>query len=438
VDDAHAGEAAPVAVGEKLAEVCRGLAPGQPVQVELGLHGVLAAAQPPQDAPLNARPGVEQFLGQVRLGIVEVARFEGGARGGLVGLALCRPRCRARALGGRAPVRVHAVHVAHRRAEQRAVIVVDGVVVDHGGSIEGGRRCAHPLCRAKLGGGGGVRGALPSTAVLAYHRATFAPGDPAAREAFRRVMHILLSNDDGFRSPGLAALHQALSGLGPCTVVAPDRDRSGASNSLTLARPVRAHREDNGFIAVEGTPTDCVHLAINGFLDDPPDMVVSGINAGANMGDDVHYSGTVAAAMEGRFLGLPAIAVSLSGEAPLRHYATAARVVRELIESRSPDERFVQMLNVNVPDRPYAEIPAWRATRLGNRHRSEPVIEARDPRGRTCYWIGAPGAEQDAGEGTDFHALGAGCVSVTPLAADLTRYDALDGMASWIRRCRGD
>lgn len=248
-------------------------------------------------------------------------------------------------------------------------------------------------------------------------------------------MRILIANDDGFRSPGLAALHAALSAIAECTVVAPDRDRSGASNSLTLTRPLRAHRQDNGVIAVEGTPTDCVHLAINGFLHESPDMVVSGINAGANMGDDVHYSGTVAAAMEGRFLGLPAIAVSLAGSEPLRHYDAAARVARELIEGLAGRPQPASIVNVNVPDRPYGELAGWRTTRLGNRHKSEPVIVARDPRGRECYWIGAPGPEQDAGEGTDFHAVAAGYVSVTPLAADMTRHDALEAMRGWVEAC---
>jgi 5'-nucleotidase len=246
-------------------------------------------------------------------------------------------------------------------------------------------------------------------------------------------MHILISNDDGYRAPGLAALARALEPLGRCTVVAPDRNRSGASSSLTLDRPLHVHRQDNGFIAVEGTPTDCVHLAINGMLDGVPDMVVSGVNTGANMGDDTIYSGTVAAAMEGRFLGLPALAVSLVGD---RHYDTAARVAREVVE-RLGTETLPRdtILNVNVPDRPYDELAGWRGTRLGNRHRSEPVIVDHDPRGRTCYWIGPPGPEQDAGSGTDFHAIATGCVSVTPLACDLTRFDTLPLLGEWMAVC---
>ncbi|MDZ7749564.1 MAG: 5'/3'-nucleotidase SurE [Halofilum sp. (in: g-proteobacteria)] len=248
-------------------------------------------------------------------------------------------------------------------------------------------------------------------------------------------MHVLISNDDGFRAPGLAALADALAGIARCTVVAPDRDRSGASNSLTLSHPLRAQRQDNGHIAVEGTPTDCVHLGINGLLDEAPEMVVTGVNAGANMGDDVHYSGTVAGAMEGRFLGLPAIAFSLAGS-DLRHYDTAARVARTLIDRLQaaplpPDT----ILNVNVPDCPHAELRGWRVTRLGNRHRSEPVIVTHDPRGRRCYWIGPPGAEQDAGPGTDFDAVANGWVSLTPLATDMTRHPALPALEEWLALC---
>jgi len=250
-------------------------------------------------------------------------------------------------------------------------------------------------------------------------------------------MHILVSNDDGFRAPGLEALAHALGSIAECTVIAPDRDRSGASNSLTLTHPVRADRQHNGFIAVQGTPTDCVHLAINGLLDRVPDMVVTGVNAGANLGDDVHYSGTVAGAMEGRFLGLPAVAVSLAG-VDVRHYETAARVACQVVERLwsnplPPDT----ILNVNVPDRACDAIRGWRVTRLGNRHRSEPVLATQDPRGRPCYWIGPPGPEQDAGEGTDFHAVAAGFVSVTPLTTDMTRHAALPRLEEWVSECSG-
>ncbi|MDD3519557.1 MAG: 5'/3'-nucleotidase SurE [Chromatiales bacterium] len=242
-------------------------------------------------------------------------------------------------------------------------------------------------------------------------------------------MRILLSNDDGVLAPGLQCLARALRGIADVHVVAPDRDRSGASNSLTLDRPLRATRLEDGSVRVDGTPTDCVHLAITGLLEQEPDMVVSGINAGANLGDDVLYSGTVAAAMEGRFLGLPAIAVSLAGHSG-QHYESAARVVLELLV-RLNDMRLPAntILNVNVPDLPWEEIRGVQATRLGHRHKSEPVVPSRDPRGRPIYWVGCAGPEQDAGPGTDFHAIREGYASVTPIQVDLTRYDALDVVA---------
>jgi 5'-nucleotidase len=247
-------------------------------------------------------------------------------------------------------------------------------------------------------------------------------------------MNILLSNDDGYQAPGLQVLAAELAGIGDIHVVAPDRDRSGASNSLTLDAPIRAKQADSGFFCVDGTPTDCVHLAITGLLESEPDMVVSGINSGANMGDDVLYSGTVAAAMEGRFLGYPAIAVSMAteGERP-QHYATAARVTLELVQrviaGSLPADT---ILNVNVPDVSWNELKGMQATRLGHRHKSEPVIREMDPRGRPVYWVGPVGPEQDSGPGTDFHAVRSGYVSITPLDVDLTRYDAIDGIASWL------
>ncbi|BCX89613.1 5'-nucleotidase [Methylomarinovum tepidoasis] len=245
-------------------------------------------------------------------------------------------------------------------------------------------------------------------------------------------MHILISNDDGYTAEGLVRLARALSAHARVTVVAPDRNRSGASNSLTLDRPLRVARMDNGFYRVDGTPTDCVHLAITGLLDDEPDMVFAGINHGANLGDDVLYSGTVAAATEGRFLGLPAIAVSLTGEEP-GHFDTAVAVSLRLFEQvRRHPLPADTILNVNVPDLPLAQIKGFRATRLGQRHKAEPVIQDTDPRGRPIYWVGPAGPEQDAGPGTDFHAIRQGCVSVTPLQIDLTRYDAIDTLAAWL------
>jgi 5'-nucleotidase len=247
-------------------------------------------------------------------------------------------------------------------------------------------------------------------------------------------MRILISNDDGYQAPGIMCLARTLSAMAELTVVAPDRNRSGASNSLTLDHPIRAHRADNGFIFVDGTPTDCVHLAITGLLTEEPDLVISGINAGPNLGDDVLYSGTVAAAMEGRFLGLPAMAVSLVG-AELSHYDTAAEVVmlllREISKNPIPADT---ILNVNVPDIRFEDIAGFSVTRLGLRHKAEPVVRGTDPRGRTVYWVGPPGAEQDAGPGTDFFAVSRGYVSITPIQADLTRYAALPGLTDWVER----
>lgn len=249
-------------------------------------------------------------------------------------------------------------------------------------------------------------------------------------------MKILISNDDGYMAQGIKALAKALQKYGDITVVAPDRNRSGASNSLTLENPLRLEQVENQVYRVEGTPTDCVHLAITGLLDDEPDMVVSGINAGANLGDDVLYSGTVAAAMEGRFLGLPAIAISLTAHDGT-HYETAAWVAEKLVarlkESALPADT---ILNVNVPDLPIEEITGFESTRLGHRHKAEPVIKEIDPRGRPMYWIGPAGEEEDAGPGTDFDAIRRGAVSVTPLQIDLTRYDAIDGVADWLKNCK--
>ncbi|WP_456415548.1 5'/3'-nucleotidase SurE [Thiolapillus sp.] len=245
-------------------------------------------------------------------------------------------------------------------------------------------------------------------------------------------MRILLSNDDGYQAPGLKALATALQTTLDVVVVAPDRDRSGASNSLTLETPIRAHTMENGYIRVEGTPTDCVHLAITGLLEEEPDMVVAGINAGANMGDDVIYSGTVAAATEGRFLGFPAMAISIASHAP-RHFDTAAQIAVQLIErlQRRPLAG-ESILNVNVPDLPLADIRGMQVTRLGHRHKAEPVVKEVDPRGRPIYWVGPAGPEQDAGPGTDFHALRNSCVSITPLQVDLTRHAAIDPLRDWL------
>jgi 5'-nucleotidase len=247
---------------------------------------------------------------------------------------------------------------------------------------------------------------------------------------------ILISNDDGYRAEGLRALSAALASLAEITVVAPDRNRSGASNSLTLEVPLRVLEfEERKYYVVNGTPTDCVHLAISGLFEEEHDMVVSGINDGANLGDDVLYSGTVAAAIEGRFLGLPAIAMSLAMQPGSgAHFDTAARVAAELVMriQRSPLHR-ATILNVNVPDLPYEELKGYQVTRLGFRHRSERIVRSEDPRGRPVYWVGAAGIGQDAGPGTDFHAVANGYISVTPLQIDLTRHSMLDDLRDWLQ-----
>lgn len=248
-------------------------------------------------------------------------------------------------------------------------------------------------------------------------------------------MRILISNDDGYQAPGIAALAGSIRTLSDeVTVIAPERDRSAASSSLTVLDPLRVFRAPNGFLYVNGTPSDCVHLAITGLLEEDPDMVISGINAGANMGDDVIYSGTVAAAIEGRFLGYPAVAISINSGNP-RHYDTAARVACELV-SRIDDYSLPadSILNVNVPDVPWEDLTGWQVTRLGNRHRAERMITTADPRGQPIYWIGAAGPEQDAGPGTDFHAVNSNAVSITPLKIDLTRYEHLDALKAWLNK----
>jgi 5'-nucleotidase len=249
----------------------------------------------------------------------------------------------------------------------------------------------------------------------------------------------LVSNDDGVDAPGIRILAQGLRAAGHTViVVAPDRDRSGASNSLTLDGPVRVVRMDDDVdirrFRVYGTPTDCVHVAITGMLEDEPDIVVSGINTTANMGDDVIYSGTVAAAMEGRFLGLPAVAVSLAAaDHDGRHYETAARAAVEIIARLAVDPLPADtILNVNVPDLAWDAVRGFEVTRLGNRHRAEPCVPQQDPRNRTWWWIGAAGREQDAGPGTDFHSVRSGHISITPIHVDLTRYQALEQVASWV------
>lgn len=247
-------------------------------------------------------------------------------------------------------------------------------------------------------------------------------------------MHILVSNDDGYRAPGIAVLADALSAENQVSVVAPERNCSGASNSLTLERGLRVCEVEDDVYYVDGTPTDTVHLAITGLLKSEPDMVISGINAGANMGDDVLYSGTVAAAMEGRHLGLPAIAVSMDSYIP-KHFETGAKAVLALLEDFSQITFAANtILNINVPDIPWSEVKGFKATRLGSRHKAEGVIIQDDPRGDPMYWVGPPGAAQDAGEGTDFHAVSHNYISITPLQIDLTRYDSLADLENWLKK----
>ncbi len=245
-------------------------------------------------------------------------------------------------------------------------------------------------------------------------------------------MKILVSNDDGYLATGINVLAESLEQIADVVVVAPDRNRSAASNSLTLSSPLRVSKVGENRFAVNGTPSDCVHLALTGLLDYEPDLVVSGINHGANLGDDVIYSGTVAAAMEGRFLGLPTIAVSLVGHR-LEHFDTAARVASDMVRklADAPLSSDV-ILNLNVPNIPFDELKGVRAARLGFRHKSEPVVESKDPHGRTIYWVGPAGQGADSGDGTDFHAVEGGFASVTPLKVDLTRHDALPGLESWL------
>jgi len=246
-------------------------------------------------------------------------------------------------------------------------------------------------------------------------------------------MRILLSNDDGYFAPGLNILAQHISKLADVVVVAPERNRSGASNSLTLDRPLTVRKASNGFFYVNGTPTDCVHLAVTGLLDQLPDMVISGINDGANMGDDTIYSGTVAAAMEGYLLGVPSFAVSMSQHGAT-HFETAARVMVELVEhyKTSPFPPPL-LLNINVPDVPYEALEGRTITRLGKRHKAEPVIQSTTPRGETVYWVGAAGAAQDAGEGTDFYAVSHNQVSMTPLQVDLTQHSQINSLRDWAK-----
>ena len=248
----------------------------------------------------------------------------------------------------------------------------------------------------------------------------------------RKKLKVLLSNDDGVYAEGIHALAYALADLAEIVIVAPDRNRSGASNSLTLDQPLRVTNIEPNTYSVQGTPTDCVHFALNELLkDDLPDLVLSGINHGANLGDDVLYSGTVAAAMEGHFLGVQSIAFSLVGK---RHFATAGKIARQLVlqhlSSPIPTNR---LINVNIPDLPFEQVEGIQVTRLGARHHAENMIKQKDPRGHSIYWLGPPGREQDAGRGTDFHAVEHKFVSITPILVDLTAHESLTAMSEWVK-----
>ena len=246
-------------------------------------------------------------------------------------------------------------------------------------------------------------------------------------------MRILIANDDGYLAPGLAALVKACEGLGELDVVAPEQNASGTSNSLTLSRPLSVYTAGNGFRYINGTPSDCVHLALTGLLPQRPDLVVSGINNGANMGDDTLYSGTVAAAMEGYLFGIPAIAFS-QVQKGWGNLDAAGRLARSVIEQvlRQPPGHAPWLLNVNIPNRPDADLLPRRITRLGRRHASEPVVRQVSPRGDTMYWIGPAGDAREAGEGTDFHATSCGQVSITPLQVDLTEHATLGDWRQWL------
>jgi 5'-nucleotidase len=247
-------------------------------------------------------------------------------------------------------------------------------------------------------------------------------------------MRILISNDDGYFAPGLNILATHLANIADITVVAPERNRSGASNSLTLDRPLSVRKASNGFYYVNGTPTDCVHIALTGLMDEMPDMVISGINDGANMGDDTIYSGTVAAAMEGYLLGIPSFAVSMSQHNPT-YFDTAARVTVELVEHYAKSKiQSPPLLNINVPDVPYDAIQGRSITRLGKRHKAEPVIQLKTPRGETVYWVGAAGQPNDGGEGTDFYAIAHNHVSISPIQVDLTKHGQLAELKDWMSK----
>ena len=380
------------------------------MQVDLRLDPVLAPPQLLQNRAAHSRAGVGDHLSAREIGVIRLpvqALIEDRRP---IGTGELRARRGLRSRQARAVV-LDRAHLTDRPPKQRRVFVLQGLR-----DILGSVLALRP------------RPSLPRGAFTRYIGAPLRTGHDFCS------VKILISNDDGYRAEGILQLKEALAPLADITVVAPDRNRSGASNSLTLDVPLRVFQAEPNVYYVIGTPTDCVHLAISGLFDFEHDMVVSGINDGPNLGDDVLYSGTVAAAIEGRFLGLPTLALSLCTDPQSgRHFASGARVARLLVEQllERPLERSL-ILSVNVPDVPYEQLRGFRATRLGFRHRSEQVLRAHDPRGRPVYWVGPAGPQQDAGPGTDFHAVAEGYVSVTPLQIDLTRHAALPMLTTWL------
>ena len=426
----HAGVALLAGVDDEPTQQRFGRARVGAVQVQLILHRNLPSFQPLQDPRRHRVAAVgEGIAGIEQARIQRMAELIAGF--GVVAFSHARARLGLGRVGGGAISRNRRTGPTALRNRSRSSSSSSAPVIAQ----------AYPAPAA-------TQGALTAiTAVESRARLKIAIGyhgqrtaEPSAAILFRRCseresMRVLVSNDDGVDAPGIRILAEGLRAAGhEVLVVAPDRDRSGASNSLTLDMPVRVAQHDAATWRVYGTPTDCVHVAITGMLDVEPDIVVSGINNTANLGDDVIYSGTVAAAMEGRFLGLPAVAVSLvTADHVGKHYETAARAAVEIIARlKSEPLPADTILNVNVPDVPWDDVAGFEVTRLGNRHRAEACIPQQDPRGRQWWWIGAAGREQDAGPGTDFNAVRRGHISITPIHVDLTRYQALEQVASWV------
>lgn len=443
VDHPHAGQPPIDALADEKAQRLPCLGGGHAVQVQLGLPAELAARESSQGDLADGRMPESQVIADLCRAVpgIELQAFAED----LLAIAACKPGFRPRATVVRwRLVGLQFPCVGHQPAEQATVLVLFVVVAP---SRIGVRSFACGHFRISIWPGSPTSPAVFLAAALGAesgrhsYNARGEPSNPQLADSFivrdcrtsqRNSLKILISNDDGYLSTGINALASALSKIADIVVVAPDRNQSGVSNSLTLHMPLRIQKVRDNHYFVNGTPSDCVHLALSGFLEEDPDIVVSGINHGANLGDDVIYSGTVAAAMEGRFLGFPAIAVSLVGPNGT-HFDTAARVARDLVArlQAKPLPNDV-MLNVNVPDLPYDKLAGMQATRLGFRHRSEPMIRSKDPYGRNIYWIGPAGQGQDAGEGTDFAALEAGAVAVTPLKVDLTRHESLPRIGEWL------